>query len=180
MEYTAANQILIKDIRMADAQSQFICDKVFRGPQQRNDLSLSPAAVGFAKQNGLRSPYVPTHAAQVFDFVQFYASYYKSGPGRTHPHAEERWRNAEKVHFNLETKIDPRPQYAGRTFGPELFTETLAKTIESKGMEARSDIQSFDFRTLFLAARTHPKIQTVFLIESIPASPRSSAAGSRK
>lgn len=174
-EYTSSNQILIKDISMAGAQSRFICDKVFRGPQQRNDLSLSPVAVEFAKQKGLRNPYVPTHAAQLFDFVQFYAAYYKSGPGKTHPDAEKRWRNAGKVRFNLETKIDPRPQFAGRTFGPEVFTDTLAKTIESKGMEARSDIQSFDFRTLFLAARTHPKIQTVFLIESIPAPPAGAA-----
>ena len=176
-EYTSANQILIKDISMQDAQNQFICDKVFRGPQQRNDLALSPVAVEFAKQKGLRSPYVPTHAAQLFDFVRSYVSYYKSGPGKKHPDAEERWKNAEKVRFNLETKIDPRPLYAGRTFGPEVFTETLAKTIESNGMEARSDIQSFDFRTLFLAAKTHPKIQTVFLIESIPAAPGAAGRG---
>lgn len=179
-EYTTANQILTKDISIADAQSRFICDKVFRGPQQRNDVALSPVAVEFAKQNGLRSPYVPTHAAQLFDFVRFYVSYYKSGPGNKHPDAEERWKNAEKVRFNLETKIDPRPQYAGRTFGPEVFTDTLAKTIESSGMEDRSDIQSFDFRTLFLAARTHPKIQTVFLIESIPAAPGGAAGAGRK
>jgi glycerophosphoryl diester phosphodiesterase len=179
-EYTSANQILIKDISMPDAQNRFICDKTFRGPQQRNDLSLSPVAVAFARQNGLRNPYVPTHAAQLFDFVHFYVSYYKLGPGKNHPDAEKRWRNAEKVRFNLETKIDPRPQYAGRTFGPEVFTETLAKTIESKGMEGRSDIQSFDFRTLSLAARTHPKIQTVFLIESIPAAPGAGASGGRK
>lgn len=170
-EYTAANQILIKDIRMADAQNQFICDKVFRGAQQRNDLSLSPVAVAFAKEYRLLNPYVPTHAGQLFDFVGFYVSYYKSGPGQKTPHAEARWKNAEKVRFNLETKIDPRPQYANRTFGPETFTETLAKAIESKGMESRSDIQSFDFRTLSLTAKTHPKIRTVFLIESIPSPP---------
>jgi glycerophosphoryl diester phosphodiesterase len=179
-EYTAANQILIKDIRMAEAQSRFICDKVFRGPQQRNDLSLSPVAVAFANQNGLRSPYVPTHAGQLFDFVQFYVSYYQSGAGKNHSNAEERWKNAEKVRFNLETKIDPRPQYAGRTFGPETFTETLAKTIEAKRREARSDIQSFDFRTLLLAAKNHPNIQTVFLIESIPNPFGTGAAGGRE
>ncbi|MFL6450376.1 MAG: glycerophosphodiester phosphodiesterase family protein [Bryobacteraceae bacterium] len=179
-EYTAANQILIKDVRMAEAQSRFICDKVFRGQQQRNNLALSPVAVAFAKHTGLPSPYAPTHASQLFDFVQFYVSYYKSGPGKNHPNAVERWRNAEKVRFNLETKIDPRPEYAARTFGPEVFTETLARTIEAKGMEARSDIQSFDFRTLLLAAKTHPKIRTVFLIESIPSVPAGSAAGGRK
>jgi glycerophosphoryl diester phosphodiesterase len=175
-EYTAANQILIKDIRMAEAQNRFICDKVFRGPQQQNDLSLSPVAVAFAKQNGLKSPYAPTNAGQLFDFVGFYVSYYQSGPGKKHSEAEARWKNAEKVRFNLETKIDPRPQYAGRTFGPEVFTNTLAKAIEGKRMESRADIQSFDFRTLFLAAKTHPKIQTVFLIESIPAASSSTAA----
>lgn len=179
-EYTAGNQILIKDIRMEEAQSRFICDKVFRGPQQQNDLSLSPVAVAFAKQNGLRNPYVPTDAAQLFDFVQFYVSYYKSGAGKNHLNAEERWRNAEKARFNLETKIDPRPQYAGRTFGPELFTDTLARTIEAKGMESRSDMQSFDFRTLLLAAKTHPKIRTVFLIESIPSPLAGRGAGGRE
>ncbi|MFL6417382.1 MAG: glycerophosphodiester phosphodiesterase family protein [Bryobacteraceae bacterium] len=179
-EYTTANQVLIKDIRMAEAQSQFICDKVFRGPQQRNDLSLSPVAMAFANKNRLRSPYLPTHAAQLFEFVRFYASYYRSGPGKAHANAEERWRNAEKVRFNLETKIDPRPEYANRTFGPSEFTETLAGTIEKNGMESRSDIQSFDFRTLHLAAKTHPRIRTVFLIESIPTPPSSSAAGGRK
>jgi glycerophosphoryl diester phosphodiesterase len=179
-EYTAANQVLIKDIRMADAQKQFICDKVFRGPQQRNELSLSPVAVAFAKGKSLGSPYAPTNAAQLFEFVSFYTSYYKSGPGKEQPNAGERWKNAEKVSFNLETKVDPRPQYADRTFGPEAFAQVLGKTIEANGMVPRSDIQSFDFRTLFLTTKLHPGIKTVFLIESIPGPPSGSTAGGRE
>lgn len=176
-EYTADNQILIKDITIAEAQNRFICDKVFRGPQQKNELSLSPVAVAFARDRGLSNPYVPTHAGQLFEFVRFYEAYYKSGAGKTHPEARERWTNAGIVRFNLETKVDPRPQYANRTFEPEVFTETLAKTIEGSGMESRSDIQSFDFRTLHLAASAHPKIRTVFLIESIPSAPASRTGG---
>jgi len=47
-------------------------------------------------------------------------------------------------------------------------------------METRSDIQSFDFRTLSLAAQTHPKIPTVFLIESIPGPVGGGGAGRRE
>lgn len=179
-DYTSANQILIKDLTMAEAQKRFICDNVFRGPQQKNDLALSPVSVAFAKAHGLPSPYSPTHAGQLFEFVRFYSAFYKSGSGKTHPDAEKRWTNAEKVRFNLETKIDPRPQYVGRTFGPEVFTETLAKTIEAGGMESRSDIQSFDFRTLHLASASHPKIRTVYLIESIPSPPADTSTGGRE
>ncbi len=147
-EYTSANRVLIKDITMADAQKRFICDRVFRGPEQKNDLALSPVAVAFAKEKNLISPYVPTNVQQLYAFVDFYAGYYKEGPGRTHPEAQARWRNAEKVRFNLETKVDPRPQYANDTFGPELFVRTLCGAVTAGQRENRSDIQSFDFRTL--------------------------------
>src|SRR5206468_10775108 len=58
-EYTRRDQVSIKDITMAEAQQRFICDRVFRGPQQKNDLSLSPVAMAFAKEKRLLSPYVP-------------------------------------------------------------------------------------------------------------------------
>jgi glycerophosphoryl diester phosphodiesterase len=165
-QYSTENKVWIKDITMAEAQKRFICDRVFRGPEQKNDLSLSPVAVAFAREKGLVSPYVPTHAAQLFDFAAFYATYYKSGPGKSHPDAERRWHNAAKVRFNVETKITPESSEANHTFGPDVFTRTLGKTIEKAKMEARCDIQSFDFRTLELAQRNYPEIQTVYLIES--------------
>ena len=170
-EYTTANQILIKDIRMAMHRTGLSATKCFADHSSEmifRFLLLPLRSPGKTACAALTFQRMPLNSSILSDFT---CRYYKSGPGKGHPHAEERWRNAEKVRFNLETKIDPRPQYAGRTFGPEVFTETLAKTIESNGMEARSDIQSFDFRTLFLAAKTHPKIQTVFLIESVPVPP---------
>ena len=163
--YTEADRIWIKDITMAEAQRHFICDKVFRGPQQKNDLTLSPVAVAFAKTKGLSSPYVPTHVRQLFDFVAYYVEYYKTGPGKNHPEAEARWRNAAKVRFNLETKITPASTEQQHTFGPDVFVDTLCGTIKAGKMEARSDVQSFDFRTLTLVRQKYPEIQTVFLLE---------------
>jgi len=165
--YTEANKIWIKDIEMADAQRRFICDKVFRGPEQKNDLRLSPAAVAFAREKSLISPYVPINVEQLYEFVHFYAQFYKDGHGKEQPEAELRWRNAEKVRFNLETKLTPEAEAAGHTFGPEVFTQTLCGAIEAHQMEARSDVQSFDFRTLALTQKLYPRIRTVYLIETI-------------
>ncbi len=163
--YTGSNRVWIKDITMAEAQKRFICDKTFRGPQQRNDLSLSPVATAFAKERQLNNPYVPTHAEQLFDFAAYYVRYYQEGAGKSHPQAEARWRNAAKVRFNLETKITPASSEQQHTFDPATFVNTLCGTIKSKGMEARSDVQSFDFRTLTLTRQKYPEIQTVFLLE---------------
>jgi len=163
--YTEANRVWIKDITIAEAQKRFICDKVFRGPQQKNDLTLSPIAVAFAREKGLNSPYVPTNVEQLFDFVNFYAEYYKAGAGKGHPDAEAHWRNAAKVRFNLETKITPTSTEQQHTFEPDVFVRMLCGIIKAKGMEARSDVQSFDFRTLTLTRQKYPDIQTVFLLE---------------
>jgi glycerophosphoryl diester phosphodiesterase len=168
-EYSVANRVWIKDITIAEAQKRFVCDRVFRGPQQKNDLALSPAAVAFAKAYNLQSPYVPTYAGQLFQFVAFYVDYYKTGPGKSHPQAGERWRNAEKVRFNLETKLTPESTEQGHTFGPTAFVDALCGAIKASRMEARSDVQSFDFRTLDLVGRQHPEIRTVFLMESVAA-----------
>jgi glycerophosphoryl diester phosphodiesterase len=35
---------------------------------------------------------------QLFDFVDFYVGYYKTGAGKDTPGATEKWQNAEKVH----------------------------------------------------------------------------------
>lgn len=163
--YMEANRVWIKDITMAEAQKRFICDKTFRGPQQKNDLALSPVAVAFAQSKGLNSPYAPTNVEQLFEFAAYYMEYYKKGAGRSHPAAEARWRNAAKVRFNLETKLTPASTEQGHTFEPDTFVKALCGVIKAQGMEARSDVQSFDFRTLTLVRQKYPEIQTVFLLE---------------
>jgi glycerophosphoryl diester phosphodiesterase len=192
--YTLENRVYTHDISMADAQRTFICDKLHFGPDQKNDLALSPVSVAFAAQEHMISPYAPTNVAQLFRFVDFYAHWYRSGPGKSSPDAEARTRTAERVHFNLETKIVP-PAYSeakvaatvrgvpefvvklsgrlpvssfvpNRTVSPEVFVDTLCGFIQEYHMEDRADVQSFDFRTLLLVQGKYPAIRTYYLTET--------------
>jgi glycerophosphoryl diester phosphodiesterase len=180
--YTLENRVYIRDISMPEAQKTFICDKLHFGPDQKNDLELSPVAVAFAKKEQLISPYVPTYAEQLFRFTAFYAEYHRSGPGKTSPHAKERATAADRVHFNLETKILPDrlpPAVAGnqdvkvpaemfenQTVGPQAFVDALCGAIKRNHMESRSDVQSFDYRTLILIEEQYPNIPTYYLIDN--------------
>lgn len=185
--YTLENRVYIRDISLAEAQRTFICDKLHSAafPDQKNDLALSPVAVAFAAQEHLISPYVPTHAEQLFRFSRFYTEYYRTGPGKSHPDAAARAANAAKVRFNLETKILPFPNDpAGRsvaelpvpdlhaepttnhTVDPQTFVTTLCGAIVRNHMEAQAEVQSFDFRTLILVEEQFPKIPTYYLTES--------------
>jgi glycerophosphoryl diester phosphodiesterase len=166
LPYTASDELLLRSLTAREIQTQFICDKVFRGPSQSNDRALSPVAVAFAAEQGLIDPYVMPTAQQLFDFVAFYAEYYATGPGSSEPQAELRARNAARVRFNLETKINPRQ--AARTFGPEEFVTALAGEIAASGLAARADIQSFDFRTLLDTQARFPEIRTVYLFGDFP------------
>ena len=182
--YTLDNRTYLRDVSVAEAQHTFICDKLHATafPDQRNDLALSPVAVAFSAQEHRPHPYAPTYAAELFRFVRFYADFYTTGPGKSTPHAAERAANARTVRFNLETKLFPedlpddvkRMQEPGvpldlihnHTRDPQAFVDALAGTIHREGMEDRSDIQSFDFRTLLLVAEQYPQILTVYLTQS--------------
>ncbi len=172
--YTLEDKVFIRDISSVEAQKTFICDKLHFGADQKNDLALSPVAAAFAKQEKLISPYVPTYAAQLFRFVNFYVDYYRNGAGKSHAHAAERAANAAHVRFNLETKILPEhipvpegvkdpEQYKNHTVGPQAFVDALCGAIVSNHMESRAEVQSFDFRTLILVEEQHSKIPTYYL-----------------
>ena len=179
--YTLENRVYTRDISLAEAQRTFICDKLHPTfPEQKNDLALSPVAVAFAKQEHLISPYVPTHAEQLFHFVAFYADYYTKAPGKSHPDAKARAANARTVRFNLETKILPLPNdpigapnppitngraepTTNHTYDPQTFVTTLCGAITRNHMESRAEVQSFDFRTLILVEEQFPKIPTYYL-----------------
>jgi glycerophosphoryl diester phosphodiesterase len=192
--YTPENRVYIHDISMVEAQRQFICDKLHFGPDQKNDLSLSPVSVAFAAEEHMISPYAPTNVAQLFRFAAFYAHWYESGAGKSTPEAAARARTGREVRFNLETKILP-PGYSdarvaamvvgkteqelqasgqlppsaflpSRTVSPEVFVMTLCGFIHYYHMEDRADVQSFDFRTLLLVQEKFPKIRTFYLTES--------------
>ena len=179
--YTLANRVYTRDISMADAAKTFVCDKLNpKFPDQRNDLALSPVSVAFAAKEGMPSPYSPTNAEQLFRFTRFYAEFYRTGPGASSPHAAERAHSGDTVRFNLETKIlpdhVPTPAHLppgitpdmlqNHTVGPQLFVDTLVGAIKAEGMTDRSEIQSFDFRTLLLVEEQHPEIPTYYLTEN--------------
>lgn len=178
--YSMENRVYIRDVSIRDAQANFICDKLHFGPDQKNDLALSPVSVAFAKRDHLISPYVPTYVEQLFRFTAFYGDYYRNGAGKTMPYATERAEAADRVHFNLETKILPEhlsPQSGGNlkvpadmlqnhTVAPQVFVDTLCGAIRKNEMQSRSDVQSFDFRTLILVEEQYPEIATYYLTES--------------
>jgi glycerophosphoryl diester phosphodiesterase len=155
--YTKAT--LIRSLAAVDVERDFVCDKTFRPPKQKNDIVISPVALAFAAQHGL-DVYAPPTLEHLFDFVSFYGDYYRTkDPART--------RAAESVRFNVETKIDPRhPQ---DTVSPEGFVQAILPLVQSRNLESRVDIQSFDFRTLREVQERFPAVRTVYLVRDVKA-----------
>lgn len=177
--YEVADQVLVKSLTAAQIQAQFVCDKLLADrPTQSNDPALSPVTAAFVAAKGLPAPYVKPTLANLFDFTGFYARWYSTGSGRTAPDAAVRAANARTVHFNVETKINPRSEYAYRTVGPEAFEAAVNGLIAARHLQKRADLQSFDWRTLLLSHERHPGIQTVFLMGDFPRYADTTVAGS--
>jgi glycerophosphoryl diester phosphodiesterase len=70
------------------------------------------------------------------------------------------------VRFNIETKIDPTQP--GQTTEPAEFAAKLIAVIREAGMESRTTIQSFDWRTLVQARKLAPEIALVALTDQQP------------
>ena len=67
----------------------------------------------------------------------------------------------ERVRFAIETKLHPeKPE---DTLAPEPFARAVVDEIRKAGMAARSQILSFDWRTLQVVQKIAPEIQTVYL-----------------
>lgn len=67
----------------------------------------------------------------------------------------------EKVRFAIETKVTPdRPD---ETPPPEPFARAVVEEIRKAGMAGRSQILSFDWRTLQVVQKIAPDIPTVYL-----------------
>jgi glycerophosphoryl diester phosphodiesterase len=176
--YEKADQVLVKSLSAVDIQSTFICDKIFRGPSQLNDPALSPVTQAFAAQKGLPHVYVMPTLRQVFDFVKFYAGYYKTGAGQSHPDAARRVKNAERVRFNIETKLNPRAEFAARTVAPGPFADAVVEVILDNALAERADVQSFDFRTLLHVQEKYPQVRTAYLFGDFPLFADRSISGS--
>ena len=174
--YTFDDEVLIKDLTLAQIQARFICDGVIRtGTPQTNDRALSPVAVAFAQQHGLADAYTEPTLQELFDFVAFYADWFATGPGKDDPGAAARAANAAKVKFNIETKLNPRSDddphgipFKDRTPGPATIARALGTAIEDNHLADRADVQSFDWRTLRTTVREFPNLLTVELFGDFP------------
>ena len=155
--------ILIRDLTARQIQHDFVCDlKLPTFPRQTNDPAASPVAVAYARAHRL-DPYAKPRLQDLFDFADFYARWFSTGPGRTEPGAAVKARNARTVRFNVETKINPVPRFVSRTVSAEAFERIDDGLIARNHLESRVTLQSFDWRTLLLAQRNHPRIATVAL-----------------
>ncbi len=158
--YTDA--VLIRDLTLRQLQTTYICDKKLAAyPLQDNRLTSSPLATAFARQRGLISPFVKPTAQQLVDFTRYYTA-------QTASSAPVRSRNAAAVHFNLETKTNPQPEYRARTLSASVFARRVAAIITSNGLTDRATVQSFDFRELLQVQETNPDIGTVYLFGDTP------------
>jgi len=87
-------------------------------------------------------------------------------PGERIPTLQEvfdlvRERGDDRVRFNIETKLSP---LVDDTAPYDVFTAKLVDAIEAAGLEERAMIESFDWRTIRLADRLNPRIDTVALV----------------
>jgi glycerophosphoryl diester phosphodiesterase len=82
------------------------------------------------------------------------------------------------VRFNIETKVTP--EAPNDTVAPAAFARALVDEIGRAGAQARSIIQSFDWRTLKVVEREAPEIATSYLTEGPNSDPQKvHAAGGR-
>jgi glycerophosphoryl diester phosphodiesterase len=68
---------------------------------------------------------------------------------------------AERLRFNIETKLSPLAP--DETLAPEEFARALIAELRRLGIAPRATIQSFDWRTLAVAAREAPEIARAYL-----------------
>jgi len=77
-----------------------------------------------------------------------------------------RRRGADRVRFNVETKLSPlAPAEAA---DPDTFARVLVDAIRAAGAAARTTVQSFDWRTLRRVRQLAPEIATVCLTSRQP------------
>ena len=173
----------IKDVTLADIQDAvdpILNDGIIRNPAtQKNDPSLSPVSVAFWASRGRPAAdiYMMASLDDVFAFVDFYVAYYKTGAGKTDPRAALRAKNAARVRFNIETKLNPREPDS--TQSPGEFVSAIGGRILDAGLSERADIQSFDFRTLLEVQERFSMIRTVYLFGDFSICPTGSDAGGR-
>lgn len=75
--------------------------------------------------------------------------------------ADVRARGADRIRFNIETKL--HPDAPALTPDPEAYARAVLAVVDAHGMAARVSVQSFDWRTLRAVQRLAPTVPTVAL-----------------
>lgn len=177
--YREADEVLVRSVTAEELQSTYIADRLTRGAEQHNEPKLSPVSLSFfhLTEDDPRAStiYRIPRLGEVFDFVVAYQQYYTDGPGAAHPEAAKRAKNAGRVRFNIETKINPRSDsddknrlYALRTADVNTMVASILGSIVAHDLQERVSIESFDFRTLLRVQDLYPSVRTVALFGDSP------------
>ena len=73
-------------------------------------------------------------------------------------------RSDSSIRYNIETKLSPD----GPTLEPDVFADALINVIRDSGIEKRSTVQSFDWRTLAHVRGHAPRVDTACLTAELP------------
>ena len=154
-----------------------------------HDERLNPAIARAPHQGGGAGAWVAAPAPRIRDLTFAELSRYDVGilrPGTAYAntHATQKPQDGERIpsltqllellkrrgdthtRLSIETKLSPdKPD---DTIGPEAMVGALLGVIAEHGMESRTSIQSFDWRTLKLVQARAPRIPTVYLSAQRP------------
>lgn len=144
-----------------------------------HDLELNPAFARDARGQWIDKPSAPIHAMSWAELQTYDIGRLKPGHryGAAYPDQQpidgtriprladlfdlvKRLGN-EQVRFAIETKV--RADSPGKTQAPEPFATAVVAEIRKAGMQHRTQIMSFDWRTLQVVQRIAPEIPTVYL-----------------
>ena len=157
-ELAADDQALMIRNLSAEELRQYRCD-LNPEPARFPDQSTEPTALA-GDDFGILT------LAEVFAFLDLYvASESKPFEARS---------NARTLRFNLETKREPlHPEYIGDDFDgqePAVFELQLISLLESRRLQERANLQSFDHQSLWAARSRAPWLQLAALDREIETS----------
>ena len=139
-----------------------------------HDRTLNPDLARGADGQWVRAPAPAIHSLSFAELQRYDVGRLRPGSeyagrlphqqaidGARIPRLTDLFSMAKNVRFNIETKISPEAPH--ETLAPEPFARALIAEVRRAGVERRTTIQSFDFRTLKVIEREAPEIATAYL-----------------
>ncbi len=144
-----------------------------------HDLALNPDTTRDAQGRWLDKPSAPIHTLTWAELQTFDVGRLKPGSRYAANHPDQqpidgtriprlsdlfdlvRRGGHDQVRFAIETKINPLLPEA--TLAPEPYAEAVVAEVRKAGLQQRSQILSFDWRSLAHVQRIAPEIPTVYL-----------------